>query len=105
MRDNLALKYFMDSERDPEIWKAFRKADIKDRKSTLLNGKKFEAAQQASHKDRHNTPRYIILDLNWHSPRKKRAGYRQFSVLRKRKFRNEMKCWSCGLPCTSEWKK
>ncbi|GFS34208.1 CCHC-type domain-containing protein [Nephila pilipes] len=53
VRDNLALQYFIDGVKDPEIQKALRLAELKDLKSALVYGLKYEAAQQASRRDRH----------------------------------------------------
>ncbi|GFT02247.1 CCHC-type domain-containing protein [Nephila pilipes] len=53
VRDTLALQYFIDGVKDPEIQKALRLAELKDLKSALVYGLKYEAAQQASRRDRH----------------------------------------------------
>ncbi|KMQ82254.1 hypothetical protein RF55_23637 [Lasius niger] len=53
VRETLSLQYFIDGVRDPEIQKALRMADVKDLKSALGYAMKFEAAQQATRKDRH----------------------------------------------------
>ncbi|KFM56688.1 Retrovirus-related Pol polyprotein from transposon 412, partial [Stegodyphus mimosarum] len=52
-REILSLQYFIDGIRDPEIQKALRMADVKDLKSALVYAMKFEAAQQATRRDRH----------------------------------------------------
>ncbi|GFW76337.1 gag-Pol polyprotein [Trichonephila clavipes] len=48
VREVLALQHFV-----PEIQKALRMADLKDLKGALVFAMKFEAAQQATRKDRH----------------------------------------------------
>ncbi|GFV80080.1 retrovirus-related Pol polyprotein from transposon 412 [Trichonephila clavipes] len=53
VREVLALQHFIDGVRDPEIQKALRMADLKDLKGALVFAMKFEAAQQATRKDRH----------------------------------------------------
>ncbi|GFV05950.1 retrovirus-related Pol polyprotein from transposon 412 [Trichonephila clavipes] len=53
VREVLALQHFIDGVRDPEIQKALRMADLKDLKGALVFAMKFEAAQQATGKDRH----------------------------------------------------
>ncbi|GFW53059.1 retrovirus-related Pol polyprotein from transposon 412 [Trichonephila clavipes] len=53
VREVLALQHFIDGVRDPEIQKALRVADLKDLKGALVFSMKFEAAQQATRKDRH----------------------------------------------------
>ncbi|GFW63767.1 retrovirus-related Pol polyprotein from transposon 412 [Trichonephila clavipes] len=53
VREVLALQHFIDGVHDPEIQKALRMADLKDLKEALVFAMKFEAAQQATRKDRH----------------------------------------------------
>ncbi|GFW34931.1 gag-Pol polyprotein [Trichonephila clavipes] len=53
VREVLALQHFIDGVRDPEIQKALRMADLKDLKGALVFAMKFEAAQQATRKDRY----------------------------------------------------
>lgn len=53
VRETLSLQYFVDGVRDTEIQKALRVADIKYLKSALVHVMKFEAAQQATRRDRH----------------------------------------------------
>ncbi|KAF8773881.1 hypothetical protein HNY73_016492 [Argiope bruennichi] len=53
VRETLAVQYFVDGVRDVEIQKALRMAETKDLKSALVYAIKFEAAQQASRRDRH----------------------------------------------------
>ncbi|GFT28015.1 CCHC-type domain-containing protein [Nephila pilipes] len=53
VRDTLVVQYFIDGVKDPEIQKALRLAELKDLKSALVYGLKYEAAQQASRRDRH----------------------------------------------------
>ncbi|GFV19996.1 retrovirus-related Pol polyprotein from transposon 412 [Trichonephila clavipes] len=53
VREVLALQHFIDGVRDLEIQKALRMADLKDLKGALVFAMKFEAAQQATRKDRH----------------------------------------------------
>jgi hypothetical protein len=51
VRDGLALQYFVDAIRDPEIQQALRIADNKDLKSALVYAMKIESAQQATKKE------------------------------------------------------
>ncbi|GFU18421.1 retrovirus-related Pol polyprotein from transposon 412 [Nephila pilipes] len=53
VRNTLALQYFIDGVKDPEIVKALRLAELKDLKSALVYGLKYEVAQQTSRRDRH----------------------------------------------------
>ncbi|GFV89394.1 retrovirus-related Pol polyprotein from transposon 412 [Trichonephila clavipes] len=53
VREVLALQHFIDGVRDPEIQKALQMADLEDLKGALVFAMKFEAAQQATRKDRH----------------------------------------------------
>ncbi|GFS95350.1 retrovirus-related Pol polyprotein from transposon 412 [Nephila pilipes] len=53
VRDTLAIQYFIDGVKDPEIQKALRLVELKDLKSALVYDLKYEAAQQTSRRDRH----------------------------------------------------
>ncbi|GFV40060.1 uncharacterized protein TNCV_1459121 [Trichonephila clavipes] len=48
----ISLQYFMDGLKDGEIQKAVRMADVQDHKSSLLYALKFDAANEASCRDR-----------------------------------------------------
>ncbi|GFV73825.1 uncharacterized protein TNCV_3540011 [Trichonephila clavipes] len=52
VRKAISLQYFVDGLKDGEIQKAVRIADVQDLKSALLYALKFEAASQASRRDR-----------------------------------------------------
>ncbi|GFT38832.1 retrovirus-related Pol polyprotein from transposon 412 [Nephila pilipes] len=53
VRDTLTLQYFIDGVKDSEIQEALRLSELKDLKSALVYGLKYEAAEQASRRERH----------------------------------------------------
>ncbi|GFS99682.1 CCHC-type domain-containing protein [Nephila pilipes] len=107
VRDTLALRYFIDGVKDPEIQKALRLAELKDLKSVLVYSLKYEAAQQASRRDRHlvrgaeitnsdpgmadtlKEMRDILLSLN--------VKYNRNAQ------KTKVTCWRCGAEGHVQW--
>ncbi|GFS51414.1 gag-Pol polyprotein [Trichonephila clavipes] len=102
VREVLALQHFIDGVRDPEIQKALRMADLKDLKGALVFAMKFEAAQQATRKDRHpiravnesNTSNSSVERLE----RQMRSFMNRVESLMSQKAdgKKTLKCWTCG---------
>ncbi|XP_055944373.1 myosin-J heavy chain-like [Argiope bruennichi] len=103
VRETLAVQYFVDGVRDVEIQKALRMAETKDLKSGLVYAIKFEAAQQASRRDRHfirgaevkrdEDPLLKVMTQLLEEFR----GMKQRSGEETGKFkRNNARCWKCG---------
>ncbi|GFX28108.1 retrovirus-related Pol polyprotein from transposon 297 [Trichonephila clavipes] len=82
VREVLALQHFIDGVRDPEIQKALRMADLKDLKGALVFAMKFEAAQQATRKDRH--------------PIRANESDTRTQVWSESRRKKTLKCWTCG---------
>ncbi|GFT31357.1 gag-Pol polyprotein [Trichonephila clavipes] len=98
VREVLALQHFIDGVRDPEIQKALRMADLKDLKGALVFAMKFEAAQQATRKDRHP----IQSDTSNSSVERLERQMRSFMnrveslMSQKADGKKTLKCWTCG---------
>ncbi|GFW97928.1 gag-Pol polyprotein [Trichonephila clavipes] len=102
VREVLALQHFVDGVRDPEIQKALRMADLKDLKGALVFAMKFEAAQQATRKDRHpiravNESDTSNSSVEW-LERQMRSFLNRVESLMSQKAdgKKTLKCWTCG---------
>ncbi|GFW19896.1 hypothetical protein TNCV_3561991 [Trichonephila clavipes] len=102
VREVLALQHFIDGVRDPEIQKALRMADLKDLKGALVFAMKFEAAQQATRKDRHpiravNESDTSNSSVEW-LERQMRSFMNRVESLMSQKAdgKKTLKCWTCG---------
>ncbi|GFW16610.1 retrovirus-related Pol polyprotein from transposon 412 [Trichonephila clavipes] len=102
VREVLALQHFIDGVRDPEIQKALRMEDLKDLKGALVFAMKFEAAQQATRKDRHPIRAVNESDTSNSSverlERQMRSFMNRFESLMSQKAdgKKTLKCWTCG---------
>ncbi|GFX41979.1 hypothetical protein TNCV_4515871 [Trichonephila clavipes] len=98
----LALQHFIDGVRDPEIQKALRMADLKDLKGALVFAMKFEAAQQATRKDRHPIRAVNESDTSNSSVERLERQMRSFMnrveslMSQKADGKKALKCWTCG---------
>lgn len=97
-REILSLQYFVDGIRDAEIQKALRVADIKDLKSALVYAMKYEAAQQATRRERHPIRAAAIQDpkhpiVARMDELEKRINDLSRSIPEKKQ---SLKCWNCG---------
>ncbi|GFV94884.1 retrovirus-related Pol polyprotein from transposon 297 [Trichonephila clavipes] len=102
VREILALQHFIDGVRDPEIQKALRMADLKDLKGALVFAMKFEAAQQATRKDRHPIRAVNESDTSNSSVERLERLMRSFMnrveslMSQKADGKKTLKCWTCG---------
>ncbi|GFW15556.1 retrovirus-related Pol polyprotein from transposon 297 [Trichonephila clavipes] len=102
VREVLALQHFIDGVRDPEIQKALRMADLKDLKGALVFAMKFEAAQQATRKDRHPIRAVNASDTSNSSVERLERQMRSFMnrveslMSQKADGKQTLKCWTCG---------
>ncbi|GFS52302.1 hypothetical protein TNCV_4850271 [Trichonephila clavipes] len=102
VREVLALQHFIDGVRDPEIQKALRMADLKDLKGALVFAMKFEAAQQATRKDRHPIRAVNESDTSNSSVERLERQMRSFMnrveslMSQKADGKKTHKCWTCG---------
>ncbi|GFV91581.1 retrovirus-related Pol polyprotein from transposon 412 [Trichonephila clavipes] len=102
VREVLALQHFIDGVRDPEIQKALRMADFKDLKGALVFAMKFEAAQQATRKDRHPIRAVNESDTSNSSVERLERQMRSFMnrveslMSQKADGKKTLKCWTCG---------
>ncbi|GFV88076.1 gag-Pol polyprotein [Trichonephila clavipes] len=102
VREVLALQHFVDGLRDPEIQKALRMADLKDLKGALVFAMKFEAAQQATRKDRHPIRAVNESDTSNSSVERLERQMRSFLnrveslMSQKADGKKTLKCWTCG---------
>ncbi|GFT03909.1 retrovirus-related Pol polyprotein from transposon 412 [Trichonephila clavipes] len=102
VREVLALQHFIDGVRDPEIQKALRMADLKDLKGALVFAMKFEAAQQATRKDRHPIRAVNESDTSNSSVERLERQMRSFLnrveslMSQKADGKKTLKCWTCG---------
>ncbi|GFV78827.1 retrovirus-related Pol polyprotein from transposon 412 [Trichonephila clavipes] len=102
VREVLALQHFIDGVRDPEIQKALRMADLKDLKGVLVFAMKFEAAQQATRKDRHPIRAVNESDTSNSSVERLERQMRSFMnrveslMSQKADGKKTLKCWTCG---------
>ncbi|GFW60434.1 gag-Pol polyprotein [Trichonephila clavipes] len=102
VREVLALQHFIDGVRDPEIRKALRMADLKDLKGALVFAMKFEAAQQATRKDRHPIRAVNESDTSNSSVERLERQMRSFMnrveslMSQKADGKKTLKCWTCG---------
>ncbi|GFS57918.1 retrovirus-related Pol polyprotein from transposon 412 [Trichonephila clavipes] len=102
VREVLALQHFVDGVRDPEIQKALRMADLKDLKGALVFAMKFEAAQQATRKDRHPIRAVNESDTSNSSVERLERQMRSFMnrveslMSQKADGKKTLKCWTCG---------
>ncbi|GFX81246.1 CCHC-type domain-containing protein [Trichonephila clavipes] len=102
VREVLALQHFVDGVRDPEIQKALRMADLKDLKGALVFAMKFEAAQQATRKDRHPIRAVNESDTSNSSVERLERQMRSFLnrveslMSQKADGKKTLKCWTCG---------
>ncbi|GFS64824.1 retrovirus-related Pol polyprotein from transposon 412 [Trichonephila clavipes] len=102
VREVLALQHFIDGVRDPEIQKALRMADLKDLKGALVFAMKFEAAQQATRKDRHPIRAVNESDTSNSSVGRLERQMRSFMnrveslMSQKADGKKTLKCWTCG---------
>ncbi|GFU90866.1 retrovirus-related Pol polyprotein from transposon 412 [Trichonephila clavipes] len=102
VREVLALQHFIDGVRDPEIQKALRMADLKDLKGALVFAMKFEAAQQATRKDRHPIRAVNESDTSNSSVERLERQMRSFLnrveslMSQKADGKKTLKCWNCG---------
>ncbi|GFV22288.1 retrovirus-related Pol polyprotein from transposon 17.6 [Trichonephila clavipes] len=102
VREVLALQHFIDGVRDPEIQKALRMADLKDLKGALVFAMKFEAAQQATRKDRHPIRAINESDTSNSSVERLERQMRSFMnrveslMSQKADGKKTLKCWTCG---------
>ncbi|GFW27444.1 hypothetical protein TNCV_162891 [Trichonephila clavipes] len=103
VREVLALQHFINGVRDPEIQKALRMADLKDLKGALVFAMKFEAAQQATRKDRHPIRAVNESDTSNSSVERLERQMRSFMnrveslMSQKADGKKTLKCWTCGL--------
>ncbi|GFU61120.1 retrovirus-related Pol polyprotein from transposon 17.6 [Trichonephila clavipes] len=102
VREVLALQHFIDGVRDPEIQKALRMADLKDLKGALVFAMKFEAAQQATRKDRHPIRAVNESDTSNSGVERLERQMRSFLnrveslMSQKADGKKTLKCWTCG---------
>ncbi|GFW48131.1 retrovirus-related Pol polyprotein from transposon 412 [Trichonephila clavipes] len=102
VREVLALQHFIDGVRDPEIQKALRMADLKDLKGALVFAMKFEAAQQATRKDRHPIRAVSESDTSNSGVERLERQMRSFLnrveslMSQKADGKKTLKCWTCG---------
>ncbi|GFX47043.1 hypothetical protein TNCV_316651 [Trichonephila clavipes] len=102
VREVLALQHFVDGVRDPEIQKALRMADLKDLKGALVFAMKFEAAQQATRKNRHPIRAVNESDTLNSSVERLERQMRSFMnrveslMSQKANGKKTLKCWNCG---------
>ncbi|GFW30483.1 retrovirus-related Pol polyprotein from transposon 412 [Trichonephila clavipes] len=102
VREVLALQNFIDGVRDPEIQKALRMVDLKDLKGALVFAMKFEAAQQATRKDRHPIRAVNESDTSNSSVERLERQMRSFLnrveslMSQKADGKKTLKCWTCG---------
>ncbi|GFW24481.1 retrovirus-related Pol polyprotein from transposon 412 [Trichonephila clavipes] len=102
VREVLALQHFIDGVRDPEIQKALRMADLKDLKGALVFAMKFEAAQQATRKNRHPIRAVNESDTSNSSVERLERQMRSFMnrveslMSQKADGKKTLKCWTCG---------
>ncbi|GFT76153.1 retrovirus-related Pol polyprotein from transposon 17.6 [Trichonephila clavipes] len=102
VREVLALQHFIDGVRDPEIQKALRMADLKDLKGALVFAMKFEAAQQATRKDRHPIRAVNESDTSNSGVERLERQMRSFLnrveslMSQKADEKKTLKCWTCG---------
>ncbi|GFT13233.1 retrovirus-related Pol polyprotein from transposon 412 [Trichonephila clavipes] len=102
VREVLALQHFIDGVRDPEIQKALRMADLKDLKGALVFAMKFEAAQQATRKDRHPIRAINESDTSNSCVERLERQMRSFLnrveslMSQKADGKKTLKCWTCG---------
>ncbi|GFW09580.1 retrovirus-related Pol polyprotein from transposon 412 [Trichonephila clavipes] len=102
VREVLALQHFIDGVRDPEIQKALRMADLKDLKGALVFAMKFEAAQQATPKDRHPIRAVNESDTSNSGVERLERQMRSFLnrveslMSQKADGKKTLKCWTCG---------
>ncbi|GFT89899.1 retrovirus-related Pol polyprotein from transposon 412 [Trichonephila clavipes] len=102
VREVLALQHFIDGVRDPDIQKALRMADLKDLKGALVFAMKFEAAQQATRKDRHPIRAVNESDTSNSSVERLERQMRSFMnrveslMSQKADGKKTLKCWTCG---------
>ncbi|GFW70249.1 retrovirus-related Pol polyprotein from transposon 412 [Trichonephila clavipes] len=102
VREVLALQHFIDGVRDPEIQKALRMADLKDLKGALVFAMKFEAAQQATRKDRHPIRAVNESDTSNSNVERLERQMRSFMnrveslMSQKADGKKTLKCWTCG---------
>ncbi|GFT86711.1 retrovirus-related Pol polyprotein from transposon 412 [Trichonephila clavipes] len=102
VREVLALQHFIDGVRDPEIQKALRMADLKDLKGALVFAMKFEAAQQATRKDRYPIRAVNESDTSNSSVERLERQMRSFMnrveslMSQKADGKKTLKCWTCG---------
>ncbi|GFW21873.1 retrovirus-related Pol polyprotein from transposon 412 [Trichonephila clavipes] len=102
VREVLALQHFIDGVRDPEILKALRMADLKDLKGALVFAMKFEAAQQATRKDRHPIRAVNESDTSNSGVERLERQMRSFLnrveslMSQKADGKKTLKCWTCG---------
>ncbi|GFT74516.1 retrovirus-related Pol polyprotein from transposon 412 [Trichonephila clavipes] len=102
VREVLALQHFIDGVRDSEIQKALRMADLKDLKGALVFAMKFEAAQQATRKDRHPIRAVNESDTSNSSVERLERQMRSFLnrveslMSQKADGKKTLKCWTCG---------
>ncbi|GFV00897.1 retrovirus-related Pol polyprotein from transposon 412 [Trichonephila clavipes] len=102
VREVLALQHFIDGVRDPEIQKALRMADLKDLKGALVFAMKFEAAQQATRKDRHPIRAVNESDTSNSGVERLERQMRSFMnrveslMSQKADGKKTLKCWTCG---------
>ncbi|GFT80072.1 gag-Pol polyprotein [Trichonephila clavipes] len=102
VREVLALQHFIDGVRDPEIQKALRMVDLKDLKGALVFAMKFEAAQQATRKDRHPIRAVNESDTSNSSVERLERQMRSFMnrveslMSQKADGKKTLKCWTCG---------
>ncbi|GFU07808.1 hypothetical protein TNCV_3551401 [Trichonephila clavipes] len=88
--------------RDSEIQKALRMADLKDLKGALVFAMKFEAAQQATRKDRHPIRAVNESDTSNSSVERLERQMRSFMnrveslMSQKADGKKTLKCWTCG---------
>ncbi|GFX43624.1 retrovirus-related Pol polyprotein from transposon 412 [Trichonephila clavipes] len=102
VREVLALQHFIDGVRDAEIQKALRMADLKDLKGALVFAMKFEAAQQATRKNRHPIRAVNESDTSNSSVERLERQMRSFMnrveslMSQKADGKKTLKCWTCG---------
>ncbi|GFS99793.1 retrovirus-related Pol polyprotein from transposon 412 [Trichonephila clavipes] len=102
VREVLALQHFIDGVRDAEIQKALQMADLKDLKGALVFAMKFEAAQQATRKDRHPIRAVNESDTSNSSVERLERQMRSFMnrveslMSQKADGKKTLKCWTCG---------
>jgi hypothetical protein len=99
VRDGLALQYFIDAIRDPEIQQALRIADNKDLKSALVYAMKIESAQQATKKE-HRFVRGATVETKSTSIEELSDEIRKVLKFLENKeapkTRQQLQCFKCG---------